>query len=155
MRSIHQNVGVTYMYMCNSPKVNGSVQSTFLAWTSPIEILDCSIWPFWPIFDPCSTWLLSIFHVQHRGKHLTLQLLWIANSESIGFTYTSIHVYVEFDRSVVYCSYFTSQKYVLAVYSSWRRFISQELFVIQEWCLNLYSKIISGNGLLKIIHYTG
>ena len=49
--------------------------TTFLGWTSPIEIMDHSIWPFRSILNP-STSLFCNFHVQNGGKHLSLQLLW-------------------------------------------------------------------------------
>jgi len=69
--------------------------TTYLNWTGLIQ-MDRSISPFPPILNP-STSLFGIFHVQHGGKHLSLQLLWIVNSGSIGVTRTSMHSY---NRSV-------------------------------------------------------
>ena len=83
-------------------KLNGSVRSNrknFEKIGPPLEAvfsdeLVSSKWTvsFDPILNP-STSLFSIFHVQNGGKHLSLQLLWIVNSRSIGVTCTSMRSY--------------------------------------------------------------
>ena len=45
-----------------------------------------------PILNP-STSLFEIFHVQHEGEHLPLQLSWTVNSGSIGVTRTAMCSY--------------------------------------------------------------
>lgn len=65
--------------------------TSFLDWTGPIE-MGRSNWTFRPILNP-STALFAIFHIQHWGKHLSLQLLWIVNNESISVTHTSMCSY--------------------------------------------------------------
>jgi len=119
--------------------------------------MDCSIWPFWPILNP-STSMVCIFHVQQGGKHLSVQLLWIVNSGSIGVTHTSMCSY---NRSVATlqakCRFWllTALKDNLHVFPER---IWNILFVIQNWCLNSYGKYLGtvcpNNPLYWLNYYT-
>ena len=87
-----------------------------------------------------STSLFEIFHVQHGGEHLPLQLSWTVNSGSIGVTRTAMCSYKRSGAASRFkCMFWllTTLKGDLFPERIWK-----VLFVMRKWPLNSYGKYL-------------